>query len=67
MNFDINPLGHQMHLQQIDREASTISQYRKIARNTAKKETPQSQGWISKRSGWIARFFAAFSAPRFSD
>ena len=67
MNFDINPLGHQMHLRQIDREASKINQYRKIAQNPAKKETPQSQASLNNRSSWIARFFATFSIPRLSD
>lgn len=59
MSFDINPLGTQMHLKQLDREAGQRS--RSVSRN-------QSSGrpltrHAAKYAGWIAAVTAVIALP----
>ena len=63
MTFDINPVGNQMHLKQLEAEAENIHRYSKTAETAdtqPRKETIARARWIGRR------IVEAFSAPRYA-
>jgi hypothetical protein len=60
MSFDINPLGTQMHLRQIEREVRHLQRFEGNAADNASRT--KSDPTVTK--GWIARIAEMFLAPR---
>lgn len=59
MSFDINPLGPQMHLKQIEREV----RQQHLFEQTTMSEERKPAGTASFRE-WLSHIVPAFAAPR---
>ena len=63
MTFDINPLGNQMHLIQLDTEAENIRRYRKTAESATTQQPIETKRPLRRIS---SRIVEAFSSPRYA-